>query len=1087
MKTIDSLPVRLIDWSLRNRLLVVVASIVLAAWGWYALQQTPLDAIPDLSDTQVIVRTSWPGQSPRVIEDQLTYPLSSALQSVPGARVVRGYSFFGDSYVYVIFDDGVDPYWARSRVLEYLSQARADLPAVVEPRLGPDASGVGWIFSYALLDRDHRHDIGELRALQDWFLKIELQGLPGVAEVASVGGMVREYKIAVDSARLRALNLSLSRVADAIRHANREDGGSVIEMGEREYMLRTRGYLRGIVDIETIPLTVTKNHVPVLLRDVASVTIGPEMRRVATDLDGRGEVAGGIVVMRHGANARQVIQRVRARLDALRAGLPAGVEIVTTYDRSRLIDAAVGNLRDRLVEELAIVAVVCALFLLHLRSALVAVVGLPLGILAAFVVMHRQGIEANIMSLGGIAIAIGAMVDASIVMIENLHRHLERAGPGLDRAARWRAVREASIEVGPALFYSLLIITLSFIPVFGLRAEEGRLFAPLAWTKTFAMAAAAGLAVTLSPVLMGWFIRGRVASEYRNPLNRGLIRLYRPLLGAVLDRPRLTLFIAGLALASMLIPLYGAGGLLEPLKWPARLARSLDDDIGGGWLRQVEQWQASLNRVGGAGLGGEFMPRMFEGDLMYMPTTLPGISIAEARELLRRTDRLIRETPEVERVFGKVGRADTATDPAPLTMIETVIQLKPRDQWRRGLSVDALIAELDRRVRFPGLTNAWVMPVKTRIDMLSTGIRTPLGLRIGGDDPARLQEIGQRIEALLGGLPGGVSVYAERSDAGRYVEILPRRLDAARLGISIDDIADTVAAAVGGLRVGRSIEGRRRFPIELRLAREQRDDLQHLREIPLLTPNGAQVPLAQVAELRIIHGPPLLKSENARLASWVTIDLRDQDPESYIRRAQRVLDEGLALPDGYSLAWVGQYEDMRRANERLQRLIPLTLSIIFVLLYLIFRDHWRALLVMLTLPLALVGGFWLLWVLDYKLSVAVAVGFIALAGVAAEFGVVMLIYLDNALRERRHAGPLDDAALREAIVDGAALRVRPKAMTVAVIVAGLLPIMLADGIGSEVMRRIAAPMIGGMITAPLLSLLVIPAIYYLWRRRSPAG
>ncbi len=1096
MTTNDSAPARLILWSLRNRALVVIFTLVLAVWGWVSLGQTPLDAIPDLSDAQVIVRTSWPGQSPRVIEDQVTYPLSSTLLSVPGARVVRGYSFFGDSYVYVIFEDGVDPYWARSRVLEYLDQAKQALPAGVEPALGPDASGVGWIFSYALVDHTGKHDIAGLRGLQDWFLKLELQGLPGVAEVASVGGMVREYQIAVDADKLRAHDLPLSRVAQAVRRANRESGGSVIEMGEREYMLRTRGYLRGLADIEVIPLGLAKGGVPILLRDVAHVSLGPEMRRVATDLDGKGEAPGGIVVMRHGANALQTIARVRERLDALRASLPAGVEVVTTYDRSGLILAAVDNLRRRLIEEFIVVALVCALFLFHLRSALVAVIGLPLGILVAFIIMRQQGIAANIMSLGGIAIAIGAMVDATIVMIENVHRHLERAGPGLDNARRWRLIADASVEVGPALFYSLLIITLSFVPVFSLQAQEGRMFAPLAWTKTFAMAAAAGLAVTLTPVLMGGFIRGRIPRERDNPLNRWLIGGYRPALRAVLRRPRATLIIALLAVVSMLLPLYGVGGLLAPLQWPARLASVVQPEFGQDWRRRVDHWRDDMNAawratlgdaplIGGLGegLGGEFMPRMFEGDLMYMPTTLPGISIGKARELLRQSDALIRRTPEVERVFGKVGRADTATDPAPLTMIETLIRLKPREQWRPGLTVKKLTAELDQRVRFPGLTNAWVMPVKTRIDMLSTGIKTPLGVRVSGDDPAILQVIGRRIESLLSPLPGSASVYAERAADGRYIDILPKRLAAARLGLNIDDIGETVAAAIGGIQLGVSVEGRERYPINLRLAREQRDDIEALKKLPLVTTRGAQVPLQQVADVHIVTGPPMLKSENARLASWVFIDIRDTDPGSYIHRARAVLEQQLRLPSGYSLAWVGQYQDMRRARERLMRVAPLTLAIIFVLLYLIFRDAGRALLVMLTLPLSLVGGFWLLWGLGYNLSVAVAVGFLALAGLAAEFGVVMLIYLDSALRRRRERGELDDEALREAIIQGAVLRVRPKAMTVAVIVAGLLPIMLGDGIGSEVMRRIAAPMIGGMITAPLLSLFVVPLIYYLWQRR----
>ncbi|MBK1718667.1 efflux RND transporter permease subunit [Thiocystis violacea] len=1090
----------LILWSIRNRFLVLLAAVLLTAWGLSALQRIPLDAIPDLSDVQVIVRTSFPGQSPRVVEDQVTYPLTTTMLAVPGAKVVRGYSFFGESFVYILFEDGTDLYWARSRVLEYLSQATSRLPEGAEPRLGPDATGVGWVYSYALVDRTGRHDLSELRALQDWFLKFELQSVPGVAEVATVGGMVRQYQILVDPEKLRAHGLPLSRVVEAVREGNQEVGGSLIEMAEAEYMIRSRGYLTGVEDIETIPVDLSEEGTPVLLRDLAHVQIGPEMRRVVADLDGEGEVTGGIVVMRHGENALTTIAAVKARLEALRPGLPEGVEIVTTYDRSGLILAAVDNLQGKLIEELIVVALVCLAFLFHLRSALVAIVSLPLGVLMAFIVMEAQGINANILSLGGIAIAIGAMVDAAIVMTENAHKHLERAGPGLSRARHWEVIGEAATEVGPALFFSLLIITLSFLPVFALEAQEGRLFAPLAYTKTYAMAAAAGLAVTLVPVLMGYLIRGRIPSESSNPLSRGLIWLYRPVLDGALRRPRLTILVSVLVLASAAIPLAGVGGLLAPLKWPLQgIGLVVQEGPHRAALARVEDWQAGLAsgwratfagvpvlRDWHRGLGSEFMPELDEGDLMYMPTTLPGISIGTVGELLRQTDRLIATLPEVERVFGKAGSADTATDPAPLSMIETLIQLKPRDQWRPGLTLADLIEELDATVNFPGVTNAWVMPIKTRIDMLATGIKTPVGIKIAGADLTEIERLGREVERAVMRVEGTTSAYSERVAGGRYIEIRPDRLAAARVGLNIADINRIVAIGLGGVNVTETIEGPSRYPVNIRFPRELRDDPEKLRELPIVTPTGAQVALGQIAEVAIVDGPPMLTSENARLNGWTFVDIRGRDLGGYVAEAQALVRDQVKLPPGYSITWSGQYEYMRRVEARMTQVVPVTLVIILVLLYLTFRSAGEALLVMLSLPFALVGGVWLIYLLGYNLSVAVAVGFIALAGVAAEFGVVMLVYLDNAVRQSRREGRLDQpGGLEGAIMEGAVMRIRPKAMTVATIFAGLLPIMAGAGVGSEVMRRIAAPMVGGMITAPLLSLILIPVVYLLWRRRDP--
>ncbi|MFD2113717.1 efflux RND transporter permease subunit [Thiorhodococcus fuscus] len=1092
---------KVIDWSIRNRFLVLLATLILTLWGILAVKQTPLDAIPDLSDVQVIIRTSFPGQSPRVVEDQVTYPITTTMLAVPGAQTVRGYSFFGDSYVYVIFEDGTDLYWARSRVLEYLNQAASRLPEGVSPRLGPDATGVGWVFSYALVDRTGRHDLAELRSLQDWFLKFELQTVSGVAEVASVGGMVRQYQVVADPEKLRAYGIPLAKLSSAIRNANQEVGGSVVELAEAEYMIRSRGYLQSVADIETIPIEVTPEGTPLLLRDLARVQIGPEMRRAVADLDGEGEIAGGIVVMRYGENALSTIAAVKSKLDALAQGLPEGVEIVPTYDRSELILRAVDNLKDKLLEEFAVVALVCLVFLFHLRSAFVAIVSLPLGVLAAFILMQHQGINANIMSLGGIAIAIGAMVDAAIVMIENAHKHLERYrhthGEAPRGEAHWRVIGAAATEVGPALFFSLLIITLSFLPVFALEAQEGRMFAPLAFTKTYAMAAAAGLSVTLVPVLMGYFIRGRIPSEDGNPLNRALIWIYRPLLRAVLAAPRTTILISILIVASLLVPLHGVGGLLAPLKWPLQAAELVRQDAGASALERLDDWQKELSNSWrgltaglpwlqrlGTGLGSEFMPELDEGDLMYMPTTLPGLSIGKAQQLLQQTDRMIASLPEVKRVFGKIGRADTATDPAPLTMIETLIQLKPRDEWRPGMTLDRLIEELDATLDIPGVTNAWVMPIKTRIDMLATGIKTPVGIKVAGPELDEIERIGEEIERALREVPGTASAFSERVAGGRYIEIQPDRVAAARVGLNISDINAVVAAAVGGVNITQTVEGLERYPVNLRFPREERDDPHKLRELPIVTPTGAQVPLGQIARVEIVDGPPMLKSENGRLNGWTFVDIRGVDIGSYVAAAQIRVRDQVKLPPGYSITWSGQYEYMLRVKERLTQVVPFTLIIIFVLLYLIFRRLGEVWLVMLSLPFALVGGFWLIAVLGYHLSVAVAVGFIALAGVATEFGVVMLVYLDNAIKERRERNALrnpDD--LKAAIMEGAVLRVRPKAMTVAVIIAGLLPIMIGHGTGSEVMRRIAAPMVGGMLTAPLLSLFVIPAIYLVWRRR----
>lgn len=1040
---------RLIRGSLNNRFLVLMATALLSAWGVHATLSTPLDAIPDLSDTQVIIRTEFPGQAPQVVEDQVTYPLTTTMLSVPGARTVRGYSFFGDSFVYIIFDDKTDLYWARSRVLEYLSQISGRLPATARPTLGPDGTGVGWIYEYALVDHSGQHDIGQLRALQDWFLKYELKSVPNVAEVASVGGLVRQYQVVLDPDRMRALGVPLNRVVQALKDSNNETGGSVLELGEAEYAVRATGYLKGLDDFRAVPVGLGAGGTPVLLGDVARIQTGPEIRRGISELDGKGEAVGGVIVMRAGKNALETIDAVKARIAALQRGLPPGVEIVPTYDRSELIHKSVDTLRDKLIEEFIVVTLVCALFLFHLRSAFVAIVSLPLGVLAAFTVMNGQGVNANIMSLGGIAIAIGAMVDAAVVMIENAHKHIEawnHANPGRKAAPAEQLglIAEAAAEVGPALFFSLLIITLSFLPVFTLEAQEGKLFGPLAFTKTYSMAAAAGLSVTLIPVLMYYFIRGRIPEERSNPLNRLLIALYRPLLGAALRAPWLTLGLAGLALALTVIPV--------------------------------------------TRLGSEFMPPLQEGDLLYMPSALPGLSADKASRLLQQTDKVLMQFPEVKRVFGKVGRAETATDPAGSEMFETTIEFKPQSEWPGHISQDQLIDKMNAALDIPGLSNLWVQPIRNRIDMLSTGIKSPVGVKIAGPDLQVIERVGEQVEAVLKTVPGTRSAYAERVRGGRYIEVRIDRIRAARLGLSLADVQQVVALAIGGENVGQTVEGLQRFPINLRYPRELRDSIDRLRDLPIVTEGGATTTLGAVSDIVVTDGPPQLRSENARLNGWVYVDISGRDLGSYVREAQQRVQQQVPLPPGYSIAWSGQFEYLERAARKLQLVIPFTLAIIFVLLYLTFRSFASALLIMGTLPFALVGGFWLLYLLGYNLSIASAVGFIALAGVAAEFGVVMQIYLDNAIRRRRDEGRLGSLGdLVAAIGEGAVQRVRPKAMTVAVIVAGLLPIMFGGGTGSEVMRRIAAPMVGGMITAPLLSMIVLPVAYLLWHRRELGG
>jgi Cu(I)/Ag(I) efflux system membrane protein CusA/SilA len=1034
----------LIRWSVVNRFLVLLATLFATAWGIWSLQNTPIDALPDLSDVQVIIRTPYAGQAPQIVENQVTYPLATTMLSVPGAKTVRGYSFFGDSYVYVLFEDDTDLYWARSRVLEYLSQIQSRLPASAKPSLGPDATGVGWIYQYALVDRTGKHDLAQLRALQDWFLKFELKTLANVAEVATIGGMVKQYQVQLDPIKLASLGITQAEVTDAIGRANQETGGAVLEMAETEFMVRASGYLQSLNDFRAIPLRLSAGGVPVTLGEVASIQLGPEMRRGIAELDGEGEVVGGVVILRSGKNARSTIDAVKAKLEELKSSLPEGVEIVTTYDRSKLIDRAVRNLGEKLVEEFIVVALVCAAFLWHLRSSLVAIVSLPVGVLIAFAVMQQQGINANIMSLGGIAIAIGAMVDAAVVMIENAHKKIEAWGeahPGeeLKGEQHWRVITDAAVEVGPALFFCLLIITLSFIPVFTLQAQEGRLFGPLAFTKTYAMAAAAGLSVTLVPVLMGYWIRGRIPDESSNPLNRWLIRIYQPALDAVLRWPKATLLVALLVYFSTL--------------WP---------------LSQ---------------LGGEFLPPLDEGDLLYMPSALPGLSAQKAAQLLQQTDRMIKTIPEVAHVFGKAGRAETATDPAPLEMFETTIQFKPREQWRAGMTADKLVEELDRVVQVPGLTNIWIPPIRNRIDMLATGIKSPIGVKVAGSNLAQIDETSQAIEKIAKGVPGVSSALAERLTGGRYIDVDIDRAAAARYGLNIADVQSIVSSAIGGENVGETIEGLARFPISVRYPREWRDSLSRLEQLPIFTPQGSQITLGTVAQIKVSDGPPMLKSENARPSGWVYVDVRGRDLASVVADLRAAIDAQVTLQPGISLSYSGQFEFLERANARLKLVVPATLLIIFVLLYLCFARFSEAALIMATLPFALTGGVWFLYLLGYHMSVATGVGFIALAGVAAEFGVIMLLYLKNAWAEREQAGDSSEQGLIAAIREGAVQRVRPKAMTVAVIIAGLLPILLGGGAGSEVMSRIAAPMVGGMLSAPLLSLFVLPAAYRLMHRR----
>jgi Cu(I)/Ag(I) efflux system membrane protein CusA/SilA len=1036
---------KIIRWSIANRFLVLLATLILTAWGIFSVLRTPLDAIPDLSDVQVIIRTTYPGQAPQIVENQVTYPLTTTMLSVPGAKTVRGYSFFGDSFVYILFEDGTDQYWARSRVLEYLNQVQSRLPPQARTSLGPDATGVGWVYEYALVDRTGKMDLSQLRTLQDWFLKYELKTVPNVSEVASLGGMVRQYQIVLDPDKMRAYNIPHGMVVDAVKSANQETGGSVLELGEAEYMVRASGYLQSLEDFRKIPLTTNQAGVTVTLGDVARVQIGPEMRRGIAELNGEGEVVGGIIVMRSGKNALETIEAVKAKLEALKPGLPAGVEIIPTYDRSDLIERAISNLGEKLLEEFIVVALVCAIFLFHLRSSLVAIVSLPLGILAAFIVMYYQGVNANIMSLGGIAIAVGAMVDAAVVMIENAHKHIEKwnhdhPGEKLQGEQQWKVIGDASAEVGPALFFSLLIIVLSFIPVFTLEAQEGRLFSPLAFTKTYAMAAAAAISITIVPVLMGYMIRGRIPDEQKNPLNRFLIAVYRPALEVVLRFPKSTIVVA-IVVAAVTI-------------WP-------------------------MTR-----LGGEFMPPLDEGDLLYMPTALPGLAVGKVSQLLQQTDRLIMTVPEVKTVFGKAGRADTATDPAPLEMFETTIQFKPREQWRPGMTPEKLIEELDRVVKVPGLSNIWVPPIRNRIDMLATGIKSPVGVKVAGPDLKVIDRITAQVERVTKGVPGVSSALAERLMGGRYVDVNIDRDAAARYGLNIDDVQEVVSSAIGGDNIGETVEGLQRFPINLRYPREVRDSIEGVRQLPVLTKAGAQIQLGDVAKIRITDGPPMLKSENARLSGWVYIDIRDRDLGSAVQEMQEVVAKEVDLPAGYSIAWSGQFEYMERAAAKLKIVVPATLLIIFVLLYVTFKRFDEAALIMATLPFALAGGIWLLWLLDHNLSVASGVGFIALAGVSAEFGVIMLLYLKQAWEQRMAEGKTSENDLLDAIREGAVLRVRPKAMTVAVIIAGLIPIMYGSGTGSEVMQRIAAPMVGGMVSAPLLSMFVVPAVYLLLRRRS---
>ncbi|MBT3185091.1 MAG: efflux RND transporter permease subunit [Nitrospina sp.] len=1035
----------IIGFSLKNRFLVLLATVFVIAWGSYSISRTPLDAIPDLSDVQVIIFTEFPGQAPQIIEDQVTYPLTTAMLSVPFAKVVRGYSFFGLSFVYIIFEDGTDMYWARSRVLEQLNFVSGRLPPNVNPTLGPDATGVGWVYEYALVDKTGQHDLSELRSMQDWYLRYELQTVPGVSEVASIGGYVKQYQVEVDPNKLIAFNLPLHKVIKAIKRSNNDVGGRLLEMAETEFMVRGLGYIQSLEDLESVPLGVDKRGTPILLKDVARIQFGPELRRGLVDLNGEGEVVGGIVIQRYGENALEVIRNVKKKLETLKAGLPEGVEIVPVYDRSGLIERAVDNLKQKLIEEGVAVSVICILFLLHLRSALVAILVIPLSVLIAFIVMNQQGLNANIMSLGGIAIAIGALIDGAIVMIENAHKHLAR-----DRGKKnhWQIIYEAATEVGPALFFSLLIMTTAFLPVFTLQAQEGRLFAPMAFTWTYSLIAAALLAVTLVPVLMGYFIRGHILPERYNPLNLLFTGIFKPIIWLALR---------------MKLPVIAVALVLTAATW------------------------IPLER-----LGSEFMPPLNEGDVLYMPSTLPGISITKARELLQQTDKIIKTFPEVHHVFGKIGRAETATDTAPLSMVETSITMKPKSEWREGITQKMLIEEMDAALKIPGVTNVWTMPIKNRIDMLSTGIKTPVGIKIAGDDLNTLERLGKEVESLLRNVPGTASVFSERVVGGNYFDFEINRAEAARYGLTVGDIQDVIQSAIGGMNVSTTVQGLERYPINVRYPRGLRDDLDKLQRVLIPTPRGEHIPMAQVATLSIKKGPPVIKSENARLNAWVYIDLKDIDVGTYVEQARKIIDEGLELPAGYSLVWSGQYEYMERAKERLKLVVPLTLVIIFVLLYLNFQRVAEATIVMLSLPLALIGGVWVLYYLQYELSVAVAVGFIALAGVAAEIGVLVLVYSNQVFEQRLKNEEIQNSGdVLKAVFDGTSSRIRPIMMTVISTIGGLVPIMMGSGTGSEVMKRIAAPMIGGMVSATLLNLIVLPALYTLVlqfrfsRRRQP--
>ena len=1024
---------KIIDWSLNNRFLVIIITVCAIVWGIYAVQNTPLDAIPDLSDVQVIIFTNYPGQAPQVVEDQVTYPITTQMLAVPFAKVVRGYSFFGFSFVYVIFEDGTDMYWARSRVLEYLNYVSANLPENVTPTLGPDATGVGWAFMYAL--KSDKRTLADLRSIQDWYLKYELTSVEGVSEVAGIGGYVKQYQITLDPNKLRAYNIPISMIRQAVSRSNNDVGGRVLEIAETEFMIRGLGYIKDPEDIEQVVIGTDGNGIPVLVRDVADVSIGPEMRRGLAELDGEGEVVGGIIVVRYGANAYEVISNVKEKLEELKKGLPEDVEIVTVYDRSTLIENSVRTLLEKLLEEGLAVALICILFLLHFRSSLVAIITLPVAVLIAFIVMHYQGINANIMSLGGIAIAIGAMVDAAIIMIENTHKHMEK-----DRGKKdhWQIVADAAKEVGPTLFFALLVITVSFAPVFTLGEQEGRLFKPLAFTKTYSMAAAAILAVTIVPVLTGFWIRGRIMPEKKNPISRFLIWLYDPILHFSLRWKWAVLLVAVLIVASIWVP---------------------------------------YSRI-----GSEFMPSLWEGDLLYMPTTLPGISITKARELLQQTDKIIATFPEVERVFGKVGRANTATDPAPLSMIETTIMLKPESEWRPGMTHQKLIGEMDRAIQIPGLTNAWTMPIKTRIDMLSTGIKTPVGIKLSGPDLNVLEELGREVEAVVREVPGTLSVYAERVMGGNYLDFSIRRESLARYGLRTGDVQDVIQSAIGGMNITTTIEGLERYPVNLRYGRDFRSSVQDLKDIMVPTPLGQQIPLGELADIEIRKGPPAIKTEGSRPNAWIYVDLSDIDVGTYVEMARRAVSEKVALPEGYNLVWSGQYEYMMRARERLMYVIPMTLVIIFLIIYINTKSLFETVIVFLAVPFSLVGAFWLIYILGYEMSIAVWVGIIALAGLDAETGVVMLLYLDVSHSEAVKKGRMSKLPeLVDAIYDGAVHRVRPKIMTASVILAGLLPIMWSHGTGADVMKRIAAPMVGGVVTSVGMELMVYPVIYYIWK------